>query len=39
MSYVEDMRKWLDEHPSATTEDAYRAGYFKCTENWCKGKR
>ena len=39
MSYKDDMRKWVEEHPSATIEEAYNAGYLQCVENWCKGKR
>ena len=27
---------WLQQHPNATLEQAYTAGYFQSTENWVK---
>ncbi len=31
--------KWLREHPKATLEQAYTAGYFQSTDNWVKKTR
>jgi len=39
MSYLEQMEKWLAEHPGATTRDAWKAGYLQSTDNWCSKKR
>ena len=36
MSYLDQMNAWLLYHPDATQEKAYKAGYFQCTDNWCK---
>lgn len=39
MSYKEQRKQWLAEHPDATAEEAWEAGYLTCTENWCMKKR
>ena len=39
MSYIEQREKYLREHPNATPEEIWNAGYWTCSENWCKGKR
>lgn len=31
MSYMEQMRSWLSEHPDATAEEAWKAGYLTTT--------
>lgn len=36
MTYKEQMKKWLEKHPNATLEQAYEAGYWQSTDNWCK---
>lgn len=30
---------WAKNHPDATTSEAYLAGYWASTDNWCKQKR
>jgi len=39
MNYKEKYAEWAAEHPSATTEEAFTAGWMLCTEAWCHGKR
>lgn len=39
MIYKEQMEKWIKEHPNATIEDAWMAGYWQCTDNWCKSTK
>ena len=39
MSYIEQMNEWLAKNPKATTEEAWKAGYFQSLENWCSKKR
>lgn len=39
MNYREQMKDWLKKHPKATTEEAWEAGYWQCTDNWCTGQR
>ena len=39
MSYIEQRKKWLKEHPDATLEEAWEAGYVTSTNNWCNTKR
>lgn len=40
MSYKgKEKDRFLHEHPDATVEEAWEAGYAACTEGWCKGKR
>jgi hypothetical protein len=39
MTYEQQMRKWLAEHPNATAEEAWKAGYFQSTTNWCRHER
>ena len=39
MNYKIQMQEWLSKHQNATLEEAWRAGYMACTDNWCKGKR
>lgn len=36
MSYKDQKKKWLSEHPDATPDEAYEAGYRQSTDNWCK---
>lgn len=31
--------EWAASHPSATIKEAYLAGYWASTDNWCKQKR
>lgn len=38
MNYKDQMQEWLKNHPNATVEEAYEAGYQTCTDNWCHGK-
>ena len=38
MSYKEQMKDWLSNHPDATPEEAYEAGYLQSNVNWCHGK-
>lgn len=38
MNYKDQMKKWLAEHPDATAEQIWEAGYHQCTENWLHGK-
>ena len=33
------MKEWLDSHPDATPEEAWLAGYWTCTDNWCAKRR
>lgn len=35
----ERKEEWLKEHPTATAEEAFKAGWFACTDAWCHGKR
>jgi hypothetical protein len=35
MSYKDQKKKWLSEHPEATPDDAYEEGYRQSTLNWC----
>lgn len=35
----EQMEKWLKENPDATLRDAFEAGWYGCTDAWCRGKR
>jgi len=35
MSYIEQRKKWISKHPKATIEEAWDAGYFQSSENWC----
>jgi hypothetical protein len=39
MNYNIQMQEWLSKHQDATLEEAWRAGYMTCTDNWCGGKR
>ncbi len=39
MTYLDQKQKWLAEHPDATPEEAWEAGYLQCLKNWCKKKR
>jgi hypothetical protein len=39
MGYEAQMEKWLKQHPKATVEEAYKAGYLQSTENWCRKTR
>lgn len=35
----EQAEEWTSSHPEATTKEAYLAGYWQSTENWCNRKR
>lgn len=39
MSYKEKMAMWMAEHPKATVAEAFEAGWFLSSEEWCHGKR
>ena len=39
MSYIEQRKEWLSNHPKATKEEIWDAGYLTATDNWCKKKR
>ena len=39
MGYKVQLKEWLDEHPNATVEEAWIAGYWQSTDNWCKHER
>lgn len=39
MSYIQQRDEWLAEHPHATAEEAWEAGYLTSTANWCEQKR
>ena len=39
MGYEKQMMDWLQSHPNAKVEDAYKAGYMQCTSNWCNTER
>lgn len=39
MSYKKQKEAWLTQHPTATIEEAYEAGYKQSTENWCNTNR
>lgn len=39
MAYTDQMKTWLAKHPEATLEEAYKAGYFQSTYNWCNRVR
>lgn len=30
---------WLKQHPKATLDEAFKAGYLRCTESWVKQER
>lgn len=38
-SMNERMKQWIADHPDASVADAFKAGWFACTEAWCHGKR
>ena len=31
--------EWIEAHPDATKKEIWLAGYWKSTENWCKGTK
>lgn len=35
----EKMKQWMNDHPDATVEDAFEAGWLSCTDAWCHGRR
>ena len=35
----EQMERWLRENPTATLRDAFEAGWYGCTDAWCRGRR
>lgn len=39
MSIDEASKKWIDSHKDGTVEDAFKAGWFCCTDEWCHHKR
>jgi hypothetical protein len=39
MNYIEQRQEWLKKHPKATLEEAWDAGYFQCSNNWCNKER
>lgn len=39
MTFPEYMKKYLAEHPKATAEEAYRAGYMQAVSNWVNSER
>jgi len=39
MSYKKQMSEWIKNHPDATIEEAWDAGYVTCINNWCNKKR
>lgn len=39
MTYKQQMDIWLKKHPKATLEEAWEAGYWQCTDNWCTSQR
>lgn len=39
MNYKEQMKEWLSKHPDATIEEAWEAGYFQCSVNWCSKEK
>lgn len=38
MTYKEQMAEWIEQHPEATIEQAWQAGYECSTNAWCHGK-
>lgn len=32
-------QRWLSDNPDATPMEAWLAGYWQCTDNWCEQKR
>lgn len=36
MGYEVQMEEWLNRHKGATLKEAWKAGYFQCTDNWCR---
>lgn len=39
MNWEKEFERWLKENPNATLKDAFRAGWMKCSNAWCHGKR
>jgi len=39
MNYRQQRDEWLKKHPKATPEEIWEAGYFQCSENWCRKTR
>lgn len=39
MSMAEQKTEWLKKNPKATLSEAWDAGYFTCTDNWCKSRK
>lgn len=39
MGYHDQRQQWIRDHPDATLEDAWNAGYLTSTDNWCSKKR
>lgn len=39
MNMNEQRDKWLASHPNATAKEAWEAGYFTSTSNWCNRER
>ena len=39
MSMQDQKAEWLKSHPNATLDEAFEAGYFTCSSNWCNKRR
>lgn len=39
MTYKQQLAQWMRDHPDATPEEAYLAGYWQATTNWCNKNR
>jgi len=39
MTPKEQMKKWLAQHPNATPEEIWLAGYWQCSDNWCNKEK
>lgn len=35
MTFKEQCKEWVKDHPKATLEDAWEAGYLTSNFNWC----
>jgi hypothetical protein len=39
VNYLQQRSAWLERHPDATIEEAWEAGYWQATDNWCRKTR
>ncbi len=39
MNYKKQKEMWLKEHPDATPDEIYEAGYMQSTYNWCRKEK